>query len=1166
MHKFTHLHLHTQYSILDGACKISKLISLAQKDGMEAVAITDHGVMYGVKDFYNAATKAKLKPIIGCEMYVANRSRFDKDKQDKNDRSGYHLILLAKNKQGYKNLSKLASLAAIEGFYYKPRIDRELLEKYHEGLICSTACIGGQLPQAILNNDKDATKEFITYYKNLFGDDFYFELMRHKTGDPTVDNDIYNRQVIVNKELLKLAAEYNVKVIATNDVHFLKAEDAKAHDILICLNTGSELDDADRMHYTHQEYFKTQEEMNLLFEDVPEAIINTQEIVDKIEAFKLESDPIMPHFPIPSEFENADAFLKHLTYKGAEKRYGTVTEDITKRIDYELEVIQRMGFPDYFLIVRDFLQAAREKKVAVGPGRGSAAGSVVAYCNQITDIDPIKYNLLFERFLNPDRISMPDIDIDFDDDGREQVIKYVVEKYGQNKVAQIITFGSMAPKLAIRDTARVLKMELNDAMRLTKLIPEKPGTSFEDAFKEVKELEELKNSGSELERYTLKYAVELEGSIRQVGTHACGIIIGRDDLTEFLPMCKVKDSSLMVTQYEGSHVESVGMLKMDFLGLKTLSIIRDALDLIKESKNVEIDIETIPLDDALTYELYSKGETTGLFQFESPGMKKHLRDLKPNRFEDLIAMNALYRPGPMEYIPSFIKRKHGEEKISYAYPVMEKFLSETYGITVYQEQVMLLSQAMAGFTGGQADSLRKAMGKKQKAVMDSLKEKFMEGCKLNGFEEEKILKIWSDWEAFAEYAFNKSHSTCYAYVSYQTGYLKAHYPAEFMAAVLSRNLSDIKKISFFMDECRRMGIKVLGPDVNESNLNFSITKDGNIRFGMAAIKGIGEKAVQEIIQERKANGFYKDIYDFVERVNIQTVNKKNFEALVYAGALDNMSSYKRYQFFATDEKNNITFIEQLARYGNIFQSNKNNQQVSLFGDAESKTIVKPVPATAEEWTSLYMLDKEKETIGIYLSAHPLDDYRFEINAFTNTPLSRLVEFESLEGKDITFAGMITEARRATDKRNNPFGILTLEDYTDSFKIMLFSEDYKNFNFYLNKDWIIFVKGKFQQKKWVKDRKELEFKVTDMMLMNDVREKLLKSITVKIPLPKLSDELITDIVSFSQDKAGKVLLKIIVWDPEEKMHITMYSRDKRIDINNEFITYLEENPELSYKVN
>jgi len=1161
MKPYTHLHVHTQYSILDGASDVAQLIKKAKNDGMPAVSITDHGNMFGVKHFFNEAKKQAIKPIIGCEIYVADGSR--KEKKGKEDRSGYHLILLAKNLTGYKNLTKLVSLAWIEGFYYTPRIDWEILQKYNEGIIASSACLGGEVPQAIMTKGPEAGEKMALQYKALFGDDFYLELQRHPSGDPKKDQDVYENQIKVNEALIQIAKKHHIKLIATNDVHFINAEDAQAHDRLICLNTGKDLDDPSRMSYTRQEYFKTQEEMNQLFGDIPEALENTNEIVAKIEDFDLDCDPIMPEFKLPEGFDNEDEYLRHITYEGAKERYEEITDEIHERIDFELSVIQNMGFPGYFLIVQDFLNAAREMDVSVGPGRGSAAGSVVAYCNRITDIDPIKYNLLFERFLNPDRISMPDIDIDFDEDGREKVLDWVVDKYGYNKVAHIITFGTMAAKMAIRDVARVEKLPLSDADRLAKLVPERPGTSLKKAFEEVPELNNAKKSDNELIVKTLKFAETLEGSVRHTGLHACGIIIGRNDLVEHIPVCTSKDSSLLVTQYDGNHVESVGMLKMDFLGLKTLSIIKDAVENVKESHHVDLDISGIPLDDEKTLELYSHGETTGLFQFESPGMKKHLKALKPNRFDDLIAMNALYRPGPMDYIPSFIARKHGKEPINYDLPEMEEFLRDTYGITVYQEQVMLLSQKLAGFSKGQADSLRKAMGKKKKDLMEQLKEKFIEGCKQNGFDIKIVNKIWNDWEAFAQYAFNKSHSTCYAYVSYQTAYLKAHFPAEYMAAVLSRNFTDIKKITIFMDEAKRMGISVLGPDINESRLKFNVNKEGNIRFGLGAIKGVGESAVIKIIEERSENGPFQDIYDFVERVPLTQINKKTIEALATAGAFDNLDKIKRGQYFSIDNKD-TTLIENLIRYGNMYQNDKDTHQQSLFGGQDSIEISKPIIPEVEDWPKLEKLKREKELIGVYLSAHPLDDFKMEIDQFCNATLADFDNLNNIKGRELTISGIVTEVRHAIAKNGNPYGFLTLQDYTESYRFALFGKDYENFRKYCYEDYSLLIKGKVQAKPY-RDN-ELEFKIKKIILLSQVREELVESISLTIPLKSISTGLIEEIKEFALAKKGKALMKFKIVDTEENIGVDLFSRSERIDITNELIRYLDEKSDIQYSIN
>lgn len=1157
---FTHLHVHTQYSILDGASDITKLIGKAKSDNMKAMAITDHGNLYGAKVFYNTAKEHNIKPIIGCETYVAANSRFDRT--GKEDRSGYHLILLAKNHTGYKNLIKLISLSWIEGFYYKPRIDKELLFEYHEGLIVLTACIAGEIPSMILQNDMDKARALITEYKEVFKEDFYFEIQRHKTGDPEIDNDVYIRQEKVIDVYKELSKEYDVKIVASNDIHFVKSEDADSHDILICLNTGKNIDDPKRMKYTKQEFMKTQGEMNELFGDLPEAIENTNDVVSKIEEYELNRDPVMPDFPLPEGFSDGDEYLRHITYEGAKYRYSDITDKIKKRIEFELSVIKKMGYPGYFLIVQDILNAARGMGVSVGPGRGSAAGSVVAYCIRITDIDPLKYNLLFERFLNPDRVSMPDIDIDFDEDGRDKVLKWIVDKYGHNRVAQIITFGTMAAKMAIRDVGRVLKLPLSEADRLAKLVPEGAKVTLKRAYKEVTELLNAKKSDNELITNTLKHAEILEGSVRHTGLHACGIIIGRDDLVEHIPICKSKESELLVTQFDGKHVESAGMLKMDLLGLKTLSIIKDAVDNIEQSKGTKIDIGNISLEDTKTFELYSRGETTGLFQFESPGMKKHLKNLKPNRFEDLIAMNALYRPGPMEYIPSYINRKHGREKINYELPVMEKYLDDTYGITVYQEQVMQLSRALAGFSRGQADSLRKAMGKKKKDVMDELKGKFIEGCKANNLDNRKIEKIWTDWEAFAQYAFNKSHSTCYAYISYQTAYLKAHYPAEYMAAVLSRNLGDIKKISIFMDECKRMELSVLGPDINESVYKFNVNKEGNIRFGLGAIKGVGEGAVRNIIKEREENGCYSDIYDFVKRVDLHSVNKKTIEALSIAGAFDGFG-LNRSRYFVLNEKN-ISFIEIIIRYGNMIQNERKTHQQSLFGESGDIEITIPVAPECNEWNKLELLNKERELIGIFLSAHPLDDYRFEINNFCTTTLSELNNMEKLNGKEITVAGIVTDVANGTTKNGNPFVTIAIEDYTDSFKFTLFSGDYINFSKYFSPGFSLLLKGKVQPKFFKGE--ELGFKIGSADILSDVKEKMIKSISLKVPILNLSDDFIDQIYKLTESSKGKTLLKFLVYEPDEKVWLEMFSRSQKIKLSNKFIEFLEKKPEIEFKIN
>ncbi len=1157
---FAHLHVHTQYSILDGAADIGRMLNKACADGMKAVAITDHGNMFGVKEFHNKACKIGIKPIIGCEVYVARRSMHEKS--DKQDGGGFHLVLLVKNRKGYHNLIKLVSYGWTEGFYYKPRVDKQLLARYHEGLIALSACLHGEIPWLICHESTQAASQALSQYREIFGDDFYLELQRHPSGDPLMDHEVYENQVFVNNNLLMLSAATGIKCVATNDVHFIDSEDAEAHDRLLCISTGKDLSDPTRLRYTHQEWFKTQREMRQLFSDLPEVIANTAEIAEKIECFELNSEPIMPDFPIPDNFRDAFSYLSHLTYEGAAKRYPVLDEKIRERIDFELDTIHKMGYPGYFLIVWDVIRAAREMGVSVGPGRGSAAGSVVAYCLRITDIDPIKYDLLFERFLNPDRISMPDIDIDFDEDGREKVLQYVVRKYGDKKVAHVITFGTMAPKMAIRDVARVQKLDLSEADRLAKLVPEIPGTTFKDTYEKVPALVAEKNSNNEQISSTLKYAEVLEGSVRQTGVQACGIIIGRDNLEEYIPICRNKDTELNVTQFEGSHIEAVGMLKMDFLGLKTLSIIKDTLENIRRSRGLEIDIDHLPLDDEETYALYSRGETTGLFQFESEGMKKYLKALKPNRFEDLIAMNALYRPGPMDYIPSYINRKHGKEEIVYDIPEMEAYLKDTYGITVYQEQVMLLSQLLAGFSKGMADTLRKAMGKKILTMMQELQVKFEEGCIRNGHDRHVVQKIWKDWESFAMYAFNKSHSTCYAYISYQTAYLKAHFPAEFMAAVLSRNINDIKKIGFFMDECRHMGLKVLVPDINESYARFTVNAEGHIRFGMAAIKGVGESAVEHIIQERNRAGQFKSIYDLVERVNLGIVNKRCLEALAMAGGFDSFRDIARYQYLIS-ENGNSGFIEQLIRYGNKIQSQK-DAAPTLFGDISSYEVARPKPAAGGEWSPLMTLNKEKEVIGMYLSAHPLDHFKLEIQQFCSHSLSELRNIELLKDKEICIAGIVTQVKHATTRNGKPYGMLTIEDYTDTYTITLFNTDYENFRKFLYEGYSLLIKGIIQQNTW-KSTRELELKIRNMYLLSSVRDQLIQQIEIRLPIENISDKILNEIENIIMKEKGKTVLKFLIFDTAENVVVTMFSRFKKIALTDELIDYLTRNREIDFKL-
>jgi DNA polymerase III subunit alpha len=1134
MAEFTHLHVHTQYSILDGAAKVKKLIKKAVDSGMKHLAITDHGNMYGVMNFVTEARKQGIKPIIGCEVYVARNSRFSKT--GKEERSGYHLILLAKNLEGYKNLSKLVSLGFLEGFYYTPRIDKEILKKYSEGLICSSACLGGEIPKALLQSGMEKAEKVLQEYLEIFGEDFYLEFQRH--GIPEQDE--------VNKMMIPLAEKYGVKYIATNDVHFVESTDAQAHNILICINTNRDADDEDGMHYSGQEFLKTPEQMADLFKDLPDAIITTQEIAAKIEDFKLERDVILPKFPLPEGFTDEFEYLEYLTWEGAKKRYPEITDDIRERLEFELSVVKKMGFPGYFLIVQDFIGEARNMGVRVGPGRGSAAGSAVAYSIGITNIDPIKYNLLFERFLNPDRISMPDVDIDFDDEGRDRVIQYVIGKYGKEKVAQIATFGTMAAKSAIRDVARVVKLPLPDADRLAKLVPEGPKVSLEDVLDNVSELKDARKNGDDLTRKTLEFAQILEGSTRNVGTHACGVIIGPEDLINHIPLATAKDSEMPVTQYEGKYVESVGMLKMDFLGLKTLSIINDALRNIKKRHDIDIDIDAIPLDDKETYELYSRGDTTGTFQFESDGMKKYLQELKPNCFEDLIAMNALYRPGPMQYIPSFIKRKLGLEKVEYDFPEMEKYLKETYGITVYQEQVMLLSQLMGGFTKGEADKLRKAMGKKMKDVMDSLKMQFVAGCTERGFEENKVLKIWSDWEAFAEYAFNKSHSTCYSFVAYQTAYLKAHYPAEYMASVLTHNLNDITKITFFIEECKRQKIKVLLPDVNESELNFIVNKKGEIRFGMAAVKNVGGGAVEAIIEERRENGPYRSIFDLIKRINLRAVNRRALESLAMGGAFDSFEDTHRAQYFHQERVEDPTFIEKVIRYANASEAKGGASQHNLFGDAEEEiAIPDPEMPVCEKWSRLEELRNEKEVAGFYLSGHPLDDYKLEIETFCNTKISELKDFISIRNKEIKFAGIITSVNHRMTKNGKPFANFTIEDFNDSISITLFSEDYLKMKHMLEPGIMVYAKASVKNR-WGSDT-EYELKINSMSILHELIETLAREVIIRINLKDISGGFIKDMKSYVYENKGKGKLRFNVINTLEGYSVGMPLRDKGIHI-------------------
>lgn len=1205
---FVHLHVHTYYSILDGASSIASHFKKAQEDNQPALAITDHGNMFGVKEFFKVAKGfPDIKPIIGCEVYVNPEGRFSK--RGKEDQSAHHLILLAKNLAGYYNLVKLVSLGYTEGFYYKPKIDKELLAKYHENLICSSACLGGEIPQKIKRGDIEGAKESIMWYKELFGDDYYLEVQLHKTEIPGYAEDVYEQQVIVNKVIFELSQECGVKVIATNDVHFTRKEDGPAHDRLICLTTNANYDDPKRLRYTQQEYLKTEEEMSALFPGHPEVISNTIEIADKIERYKIDCDHILPIFEIPAEFPDSNEYLRHLTYKGAEKNYKEITPEVRERIDFELATIKRMGFPDYFLIVQDFIAAARGMGVWVGPGRGSAAGSVVAYCLGITHIDPIKYDLLFERFLNPERISMPDIDIDFDDDGRGKVLQYVEGKYGKDHVSHVVTFGTMATKSVIKDIARIQQVPLSESDRLAKLVPDKfppeiikkTGENGEEIIEEkkvkvnisncVKLVPEMKDA---LEssvipgvKETLKYAEKLEGTVRNTGVHACAIIIGRDNLTEHIPICIAKDKEtgqdMWVSQYEGSFIEDVGMLKMDFLGLRTLSILKEAIANVKKHRGIDVDIDTIPIDDKATYELFSRGDTVAVFQFESPGMQKWLRELKPTRFEDLIAMNALYRPGPMDYIPDFVDRKQGRKKIEYDLPQMEDILKDTYGITVYQEQVMLLSQKLANFTKGQADGLRKAMGKKLIDKMMELKALFFEGGIKNGHPEEILEKIWNDWTAFAAYAFNKSHATCYAWVAYQTAYLKANYPAEFMAANLSKNLNNIEEITKLMDECKRMGIAVLGPDINESEQRFTVNREGNIRFGMAGIKGVGGAVVDGIVEGRKEKP-YADIFDFIERASEKgVVNKKTIESLAYAGGFDSFEGIRRDQFFLPNSKNEI-FIEALCRYGSKLQSDSLSNGNSLFGDSDEgfKPTPPDIPIPSPEYNKLEFLKKEKELVGMYLSSHPLDMYKFEIRNFAQYSLADVQGLvtkastdDSLHKKEVYVAGLVSSvSKRVSQKSGKPWMSFSLEDYSASMNFSLFGKDYENFMPFIEESNAIFVKCVIMPKIYGKPSEqeskenaapvECELKIRKITLLANTKEEFIKEFTINIPVTVIDKNFRAELIKALKANKGKKALSVKALDYEHEIAVDFFSRKQKVDVTPELIDFLAHH-NIEYKV-
>lgn len=1235
MQDFVHLHVHTYYSILDGQSSVQKLVDKAVADGMKGMAITDHGNMFGIKEFYNyckkvngklkAEGKEPFKPIFGCEMYVARRTKNDKEKE-KGDMGGYHLIVLAKNYNGYKNLIKLVSRAWVDGYYMRPRTDRADLEKYHEDLIVCSACIAGEVPAKILKGDMEGAREAIEWYHRVFGDDYYLELQRHRVTNPhqRANRETYPLQVRANKALMELAEEYGIKTVCTNDAHFVDEENAEAHDHLLCLSTGKDLDDPNRMLYSKQEWFKTREEMNAVFSDVPEALSNTLEILDKVETYSIDHAPIMPFFPIPEEFgteedvrrkysekqlydefttdENGENplppeegeqkikrlggyeklyrikfeadYLAKLAYDGAKRLYGDpLPEEVAERVKFELHIMKTMGFPGYFLIVQDFINSARDELgVMVGPGRGSAAGSVVAYCLGITKIDPIKYDLLFERFLNPDRISLPDIDTDFDDDGRGKVLEWVEDKYGHDKVAHIITYGTMATKNSIKDVARVEKLPLDVSNHLCKAIPDRLPDGLKmnlpNAIKCVPELREAEASPDPQLSNTIKYAKMLEGTVRGTGIHACGTIICRDAISDWVPVSTAEDKSdpghkLLATQYDGHVIEETGLIKMDFLGLSTLSILKEAVENIRFTQGIEVDLDNIPIDDELTYKLYQEGRTVGTFQFESAGMQKYLRELKPTVFEDLIAMNALYRPGPMDYIPSFIARKNGKEEIKYDIPCMEKYLKDTYGITVYQEQVMLLSRQLANFTRGESDALRKAMGKKKKDIVDAMKPKFIEGGKKNGHDPKVLEKIWADWEKFASYAFNKSHATCYSWVAYQTAYLKAHYPAEFMAGNMSRCLNDITKITKLMNECQAMGIACMGPDVNESRQKFSANKKGEVRFGLGAIKGMGDAAAQAIIDEREKNGQYKDIFDFVQRVNLSAVNSKALESLVLSGAFDGFK-IKRESFFARNPDGR-TFLETLMRYGQVYQQEKNESRQSLFGAMEEVEIATPAIPQAESWSAIEKLNRERDLVGIYLSAHPLDEFEFILKNLCNTQCQELNDRIELSKKqEVVLGGIVTAVRSKYTKTGKPCGFVTIEDFDGSGELALFGEEWGKWRGMLIEGCTVMVKAQFVQR--FRNSDMMEMRITDIQYLQTVKDTQIEKITISLEADKLDDTTVSDLVTIIKDAPGTTQLFFQVRETSNSKPFVLRSRKEKIDISKELISFIKGCEALDYKIN
>lgn len=1235
MEDFVHLHVHTYYSILDGQSSIPRLVDKAVNNGMRGMAITDHGDMFGIKEFFDYCNKVNgkrreegkelFKPIFGCEMYVARHRKIDKVKEN-GDMSGYHLIVLAKNYQGYKNLIKLVSRSWVDGYYMRPRTDREDLERYHEGLIVCSACIAGEVPRKIIKDDIEGAREAIEWYHRVFGEDYYLELQRHEVKDPHLiaNREAFPMQQKANRVMIELAQEYGIKLVCTNDAHFVDKENAEAHDHLLCISTGKDLDDPNRMRYSKQEWFKTREEMNEVFSDIPEAMANTLEILNKVEVYDIEHGPIMPFFPIPETFgteeewrkrftpqqlfdeftsdENGENqlpreegeekieklggidklyrikfeadYLSELAYQGARKCYGeTLTDEVKERINFELHIMKTMGFPGYFLIVQDFINSARDHlDVMVGPGRGSAAGSVVAYCLGITKIDPIKYDLLFERFLNPDRISLPDIDTDFDDDGRGRVLEWVENKYGHDNCAHIITFGTMATKNSIKDVARVEKLPLDVANHLCKVIPDKLPDGLKmnlpNAIKSIPELREAEASNDTRLRNTMTYAKMLEGTVRGTGIHACGFIICRDPISDWVPVSVAEDKSdpghkLHCTQYDGHVIESTGLIKMDFLGLKTLSILKEAVENVKISTGIEVDLDKIPIDDPLTYQLYCEGRTIGTFQFESAGMQKYLRELHPTVFEDLIAMNALYRPGPMDYIPDFIARKRDPAKIAYDIPCMEKYLKDTYGITVYQEQVMLLSRQLAGFTRGESDALRKAMGKKKKAIVDAMKPKFIEGGKRNGHSPQVLEKIWTDWEKFASYAFNKSHATCYSWVAYQTAYLKAHYPAEYMAAVMSRNLANIAEITKLMDECRAMGIECFGPDVNESRQKFSVNSHGAIRFGLAAVKGMGDAAAQAIIDEREKNGAYKSVFDLAERVNLGAVNRKAFESLALSGGFDSFK-IERQNYFGTNAKGDI-FLDSLIRYGQLYQQEQVQAQNSLFGSTDAIEIATPQVPQVDPWSTIETLNRERDLVGIYLSAHPLDEFGIVLRAMCNTHCIELDDKVSLSKKDqIVIGGIVTGTKSKFTKNGKPCGFVTIEDFEGSGELAFFGEEWGRWKGMLVEGSTVFITAKCVQK--YRDSNYYDLKIADIQYLQTIKDQRIEKFTITMDSTSIDETVVNDISTMLRNSPGSTQLYFQINDVTSNSYVLLRSKMGPISLKHKFMAYIEANPEMSYYVN